>query len=604
MTPKGLPLAFSYLKRYRTLVVLNLAVLLLLSATEVVGVGMVIPLLQSLAQDHQPLPLVRRLYALFEALHIEVNLWTLLGIFSVVVAFRYLLQALQQYLARLLSSRVTRDLRQRLFHKLLTLPLAYYYRRKTGELVATVYQSALKAGLSLEFLVLSLAAVVVVLALVVLSFALSVRLTLLAGGLAGGVYLLVIPRIRAAFARGRQAKDVEDRLTSFLVETLEALKLVKAMGREELHRTRFNSLSQQAHQMSLRLQRNRVATRLMTEPLVFLLALGLIGVSVGVLQQPLTLVITFFFILFRILPQFRLISHNYVLAAEFLPHFSRIEEVLQAQVPMPASGDRPIQHFQREISFDRVHFRYPGSNEAVLRGVDFRIPRGSVVALFGPSGEGKTTVVDLLLRFHDPTQGHIWVDGADLRTLRIEDWRKLIGLVPQEGFVFHDTVWNNLRYGNPEATEEEILRAVRLAGAHTFLQRLPQGYDTVLGERGAVLSGGQKQRLALARALVRDPEILILDEATSALDSEAEAVVRDVVARFRGQKTVLIVAHRFSTIMDADEIVVLSRGRVVGRGTHQELLEQNELYRRNYELQVRQTLAEGPSGVYNPEPES
>ncbi len=601
---KALHLAVAHLKRYRPLVLANLVLLILLSATEVVGVGMVIPLLQSFTQDQRPLPLMQGFHRLFALLHLEVNLWTVLGAFSVVVALRYLLQAVQQYLARLLSSRVTRDLRQRLYEKLLTLPLSFYVRRRTGELLAIVERSTVKAGLALEILVLTLASATITLGLAALSLALSVPLTLGVGGLLGGIYLLVVPRIRAAFEGGQEARDVEERLTGWLVETLEALKLVKAMNREDLHRARFDALNRQAYELHLRLQRNRVTAQLLTEPLVFLLALGLVALSVGVFRQPLAVVVTFFFILFRILPRFRHISHNYVLISEFLPHFARIEEVLQVTEPRPPSGPRPIRHLRRGVVFDRVHFRYPGTSEEVLKGVSFRIPRGSMIALFGPSGEGKTTVVDLLLRFYDPTRGRILVDGKDLREFRIEDWRNLIGLVPQEGFVFHDTVWNNLRYGNPEATDEAVLRAAQLAGAHEFLQRLPQGYDTVLGERGVILSGGQKQRLALARALVRNPEILILDEATSALDSEAEAAVKEVVARLRGKKTILVIAHRFSTIVDADEIVVLLQGRVVDRGTHRELLERNEVYRRNYELQVQQTLAEGPPGVYNPELET
>jgi subfamily B ATP-binding cassette protein MsbA len=223
----------------------------------------------------------------------------------------------------------------------------------------------------------------------------------------------------------------------------------------------------------------------------------------------------------------------------------------------------------------------------VLSEVSFRLSKGKVVALVGPSGAGKTTAADLLPRFYDPTSGQILMDGVPLTSLRRASLRGLLGVVSQDTVLINDSVRANIAYGSPNATREQIEEAARAANAAAFIETLPHGYDTTLGERGTRLSGGQRQRIAIARALLRDPPILILDEATSALDTESERLVQQAIARLMRQRTVLVIAHRLATVRDADEIVVLDAGQVVQRGTHEELLRMGGLYRRLYDLQFR-----------------
>jgi subfamily B ATP-binding cassette protein MsbA len=223
----------------------------------------------------------------------------------------------------------------------------------------------------------------------------------------------------------------------------------------------------------------------------------------------------------------------------------------------------------------------------VLTDVSFRLPRGKVVALVGPSGAGKTTAADLLPRFHDPTTGQILMDGEPLTQLTRRSIRAQMGVVSQDTVLLNDTVHANIAYGSPGATREQVEAAARAANAAGFIAALPQGYDTMLGERGTRLSGGQRQRIAIARALLRDPPILILDEATSALDTESERLVQQAIDRLMQQRTVLVIAHRLATVRDADEIVVLDGGRMVQQGTHEELLRAGGLYRRLYDLQFR-----------------
>jgi len=255
----------------------------------------------------------------------------------------------------------------------------------------------------------------------------------------------------------------------------------------------------------------------------------------------------------------------------------------------PSEIDKPDDQparFERELVFDRVSFRY-GDGDLVLSDVSFSLPKGSIVALVGPSGAGKTTVADLLPRFYDPSSGQILMDGVPLTRIGRRSLRSVMGVVSQDTVLLNDTVKANIAYGSPAATAAQIEDAAEAANADAFIVTLPQGYDTVLGERGTRLSGGQRQRIAIARALLRDPPILILDEATSALDTESERLVQQAIERLMQDRTVLVIAHRLATVRDADEIVVLEAGRVVQRGSHEELLRTGGLYRRLYDLQFR-----------------
>jgi subfamily B ATP-binding cassette protein MsbA len=405
------------------------------------------------------------------------------------------------------------------------------------------------------------------------------------------VYLLqtLLKRLRRhSRARARERGEV----TATLTERIGAVRLIRAYGEEARESDRFASQATRYRKQVIRTQRFSSLTSPLTEVFSgFLVILiiwagtrpALIGLGAPLAPEA---IIVFLMAALKLTSPLKTISSYPAVMAVTLASAERVFEILDepsVELDRPGEGEA---RFEREILFDRVSFRY-GRGDLVLSEVSLALPKGKMVALVGPSGAGKTTLADLLPRFHDPTEGAITMDGVPLTRLTRRSVRALLGVVSQDTVLLNDSVRANIGYGSPGATPVQVEAAARAANADLFIAQLPQGYDTLLGERGTRLSGGQRQRIAIARALLRDPPILILDEATSALDTESERLVQQAIDRLMAQRTVLVIAHRLATVRDADEIVVLDAGRVVQRGTHEQLFRSGGLYRRLYDLQFR-----------------
>ena len=488
---------------------------------------------------------------------------------------------------------LVRDLRSRLFGHLLALDLGFFQRTRAGQLISGLITEVdqTKTVISASLLSFFQNLVVVAITLVILS-QISLRLTLLTlvfvpflvFGLQG-----LIKRLRS-HARARAHERGE--ITATATERLGAVRLIRAYGEEGREISRFAAQAERYRKRVIRTQRFSSLTSPVTEVfsgflVILIIWAGTKPALVG-LAAPLApeAIIVFLMAALKLTSPLKTISSFPAVMAVTMASAERVFEFLDQP---PTEVDRPGEEaarFERDIIFDRVSFRY-GDDDLVLRDVSFRLPKGRVVALVGPSGAGKTTLADLLPRFHDPTGGQVLMDGVPLTRLSRRSVRSLMGVVSQDTVLLNDTVRANIAYGSQGATGAQVELAAVAANAAGFIAGLPDGYETMLGERGTRLSGGQRQRIAIARALLRDPPILILDEATSALDTESERLVQQAIERLMQERTVLVIAHRLATVRDADQIVVLDAGRVVQLGSHEELLRAGGLYRRLYDLQFR-----------------
>jgi subfamily B ATP-binding cassette protein MsbA len=494
-----------------------------------------------------------------------------------------------------LQEFVTRDLRNALYSHLQRLPLGFFVRTKTGDILARVLNDTQQTKQVITQAVtqsLQSAAVVVVtiFALVKISW----RLTLLALVVAPILIGLLQPLLRKLRKGHRKLSNQYGEMTAVVQESVSGIRLVKSFGGEQYEEERFRDGSGRYARGMVRVTRLSVLAQPITETVGTAIAVAILWVGARMVDSGAltgSVLITFLILVMRMLQPLKQLSQVPTTAQQSLAAAERIFEVIDS--PTEASLDRggiTSATFERALEFERVSFAY--ADEPVLTDVSLVAPKGQVIALVGASGAGKSTLVDLIPRFYEPTAGRILLDGVDTREIALPALRALIGIVSQDTVLFNDTVRNNLAYGAAaKYTDAQIEAAARAANAHRFIAELPDGYDTILGERGTRLSGGQRQRLSIARALLVDPPILILDEATSALDTESERLVQEAIDRLLEGRTVFVIAHRLSTIAHADQILVMDRGRVVEHGTHGALLARRGHYHRLHALQFADARA-------------
>ncbi|HEX9282248.1 MAG TPA: ABC transporter ATP-binding protein [Gemmatimonadales bacterium] len=487
---------------------------------------------------------------------------------------------------------VVRDLRVRLFGHLQTLPLGFFQRTRGGQLLARVIndtdQVKTAVTASLASLLQNVSLILVYVAILV---GLSWRLTLIALVCAPLLVVIVRPVVAKVRRRSREQADQRGELTSLVSELVGSIKLVRAYVAEAFEAERFRVLADRYRRGVMRAQRYSSLTSPLSEVFAGIVIVLIFSVGTRLaLGEAATLrpevFIAFIAVALRLMSPVKAVANYPATMAGALAAADRVFEVLDLAAD---EGNRPGEEparFEQRIEYRGVSFSYNGE-APVLAGIDLEIRRGHVVAVVGPSGAGKTTLVDLLPRFYEPTGGAILLDGVPIARFTRTSLRGLMGIVSQETVLLNDTVFANIAYGRRDFTLEQVQVAARAANAHEFVSQLPDGYRTLLGERGMRLSGGERQRIAIARALLRDPPILILDEATSALDMESERLVQEAIDRLMAHRTVLVIAHRLATVRDANLIVVLADGRIVERGTHDALFAAGGLYRRLYDMQFR-----------------
>jgi subfamily B ATP-binding cassette protein MsbA len=483
-----------------------------------------------------------------------------------------------------------KDLRSDLYRKIMVLPLAFYSKQKKGDIMSRITNDVQEVEVSIlnwiETLIKDPLTIIFYFAFLVSQSARLTLFVLILLPVAG----LVIGKVGKALKR--QSKETQNRLagiTATIEETISGLRIIKGFNAIGYLNKKFNEQNNTYSRSLLGVHRKRDMSSPMSEflsAIVVIIVLWFGGNMILDGESSLSAAgfISYVVVFSQIISPIKSFSQGYFNIKKGIASADRIFEILDAdEVITEKDNALEIKDFKEEIYYKDVSFRY--GKEDVLRDIDLRIPKGKVVALVGESGGGKSTLVDLLPRFYDVCEGQLLIDGHDLRDYKIRDLRGLMGIVTQESILFNDTVFNNIAFGMENVSKEAVIEAAKVANAHEFIMELEQGYETVIGDRGMNLSGGQRQRLSIARAVLKNPPILILDEATSSLDTESERLVQDALSKVMSQRTSIVIAHRLSTIQHADEIVVLQKGQIIERGTHDELIALDGIYKKLTDLQ-------------------
>jgi subfamily B ATP-binding cassette protein MsbA len=511
---------------------------------------------------------------------------TIVLLFFLKNLFRYL----AMYFLAVVRNGVVKDLRNDLYLKILILPLSYFNEKRKGDIIARMTTDVQEVEWSImSSLEMAFRDPMTMITYIVTLFFISPSLT---------VFVLVLLPVSGFFIGriGKSLKRTSDKgqfkmgiLLSIIEETISGLRIIKAFNAIDFADKRFRHTNNEYNRLMIRLYRKRDLASPLSEFLSACVVSIVLWYGGKLVFTPGNFLDAAAFLVYlgifsQLMPPAKAITQAFYNIQKGAASVDRIETVLREPEVIEEKPDALTKkEFHTEIEYRGVGFAY--GMEPVLKNINLVIPKGRTIAVVGPSGGGKSTMVDLLPRFYDCIQGGIYIDGTELRDLVIQDVRGLMGIVSQETILFNDTVFSNIAFGMDNVSEEDVISAARVANAHEFIEKMPMGYYTNIGDRGTKLSGGQRQRLSIARAVLRNPPILILDEATSALDTESERLVQQALENLMRHRTSIVIAHRLSTIQFADEIIVLQSGELVERGTHSSLLSKNGVYRKLYDMQ-------------------
>ncbi|HEY9890743.1 MAG TPA: ABC transporter ATP-binding protein [Candidatus Sericytochromatia bacterium] len=535
-------------------------------------------------------PILQKLLSLFDQGEGSNRLLVMV----IVVVFAIVLKNVANYVTLLASSDLSRklvnDIRKEGVKLLLGVDLDYFVKTKIGDVVNQISHEVGRAAGAIRIAIQIFTTLITILTFVVILISISWQLTLASTGLLFLVTLTNQYFIKRAKDFGQVLSDKSRDYSTALLEILTGIRLIKAVSNEEAEYQRIQKLIEGREQADYQSQANYAAIGPINEVTGILALLAIVFIARTLFLQQIesvsTVLLIYLVVLFRLLPVVSQLNSQRSSFANASPSTEIIANFLcRDNKPFMKNGTNFYTKIEQGIRLEGVSFAYPGHDDLVLNKVDLWVPKGTTLALVGASGAGKSTLADLLPRFYDPIEGCITVDGKDLRDFDIRSLRQAMGIVSQDTFLFNTSVQNNIAYGREAVTIEEVIAAAKRANAYDFIVALPQEFDTEIGDRGVLLSGGQRQRMAIARALLRNPDILILDEATSALDTVSERLVQQAIDELCRDRTTVVIAHRLSTIQKAHQIAVLEKGQVVEIGTHEELIKKGGYYTRLYAMQ-------------------
>ena len=533
-------------------------------------------------------------YYLVEVNAREHGALTVLAWLCVITAFAFLVRNIFRYIGSLMliyyRVGVAKDLRTSIYQKILTLPVSFFTEQRKGDMMSRMSNDVGDVeGSILGSLAELFNAPFMLISTLITLFYLSPELTFFT--------LLVLPVMGTLIAligkslkkQAHEAQIEMGNIFSIVDETLKSAKVIKIFNADKLLNNRFTTSINKWLNAAVGVGKKRELASPMSEFLgsITFLIITWYGGKQIIENQSLSPeeFLVFLAMFFQILPPAKSLANSISTIQKGGPALERVIEILDADIKIDEKENPiPIQTLENSIEFKNVGFYY-NEDRTILKNFNLTIPRGKTVALVGQSGSGKTTIANLLARFYDATEGEILIDGNNIKDLKVRDYRQMIGMVTQESVLFNDSVYNNILMGKPDADREEVEAAAKIANAHDFILNLSDGYDTNIGDDGNKLSGGQKQRVSIARAVLKNPPIMILDEATSALDTESERFVQEALEKMMENRTSLVIAHRLSTIQKADWIVVMERGMILEQGTHKELIDKNGAYKKLVELQ-------------------
>ncbi|NOQ27871.1 MAG: ATP-binding cassette domain-containing protein [Bacteroidales bacterium] len=507
------------------------------------------------------------------------------------VFFKTLFHYLSNYAMAPLRTRVIRDIRNNLNSKILNLQLSYFTEERKGDLISRMTSDVNEIESSIiRSLNNAIKAPITIIIYLSVLFIMSPKLTLfvlLLLPLSGFVIGTIGKSLKRKSLKGQKRLGV---LLSYIEETLFGLRIIKAFSTEDKIHDRFKNENQAYTRLMTRIWRKKELAGPFSELMATIVMVIVMWFGGNVVLSSDSLIspqafMGYLIIFSQIIQPAKELSTVYYNLQKGLASVDRISGILDAEVAITEKPNAiSIKDFENKIIYKNLSFKY--IEDYVLKNIDLEVKKGQKIALVGQSGSGKSTLVDLLPRFYDVLEGSISIDGHDVHDLKINDLRSLMGIVSQESILFNDTIYNNIAFGMNNATEAEIIEAAKVANAHEFILQTENGYQTNIGDRGTKLSGGQRQRISIARAVLKNPPIMILDEATSALDTESEKLVQDALFKLMKNRTSIVIAHRLSTVRDADEICVLQEGKIVERGKHAELIEKQGTYKKLHDLQV------------------